>query len=77
MVRVDLYLTITLWIVGSEEPAVDLVLGAEARHLSAKLVSLSEMNCMRKPEAAYDILPEEFNNLLPCHVREVLLPPTL
>ena len=50
---------------------VDLVLRAKATHLRAREVGfIVEDDGMKMPKAAYDILPEEFDNLLPCDIRE-------
>ena len=37
-------------------------------YLLAKLVSLSEIMVLRKPEVVHDVLPEKFDNFLTCDV---------
>jgi len=49
----------------------DLVLGAETDHLlTGKVRSIVEDDSVGEPEAAYYILPEELDNMLPGDFRE-------
>ena len=53
------------------ETVGDLVLGTEARYSPAREIgSVVGDEAMRKPEAAHDVLSEEFDNLLSCDIRE-------
>ena len=67
----DLSLAVALWIVGSEEPVGDLVLGAQARHPPARKVgSVVGDDGMGMSEVTHDVLPEELNNLPHCDIGE-------
>jgi len=67
----DIGLVITLWIVGGGESMGYLILRAEARHLPAhKVGPVVRDDGMRQSEVIHNVLPEKFNNLLPCDVGE-------
>ena len=67
----DIGLAITLWAVGGGESMGDLILRAEARHLQAhKVDPVIGDDGMRQSEVIHNVLPEQFNNLLPCDVGE-------
>jgi len=52
----------------------DLVLGAEGSHLSASEVrSTVGYDGVQKAEATYEVLPHEFDHLLPCDFVEAHL----
>ena len=47
----------------------DLVLETEARYLPTREIGpIVGDDGMRKPEVAHDVLPEEFDNFLPCDI---------
>ena len=74
---VDLSLIITLRTIQRREPMNDLVLIAEGSNLSAgEVCSLVGYDGMREDEATYEVLPHEFDHLLPCNFGEAQLRPT-
>ena len=67
----DLGMVVALWIIEDEETVGDLILETEACYLLTHEIGPDVRNDgMRKPEATHDILPEKFNNLMPCDVGE-------
>ena len=66
-----LSLTITLRIIRLRELMGDLVLGAGSSHLSASEVSsVVGYDGVSEAEVTYDVLPHEFDHLLPCDFKE-------
>jgi len=62
---------LSLWIVGSEESLGNLVLGVKAHHLPTRKVGhVARDNSMGKSKVTHDVLPEEFDNLLPIDIGE-------